>query len=370
MPSVCHLIPSMQSGGVEQVVQELCEGLQARGMRNTVISAGGGLVPHIEATGATHITRAMGRKNPKILAEVFWLRQYIINTRPDILHVHSRLPAWVAYLSCAMLPRAARPHIVSSFHGFYSVGGYSRIMTRSDHIIAVSACMKEHILENYSNTPEEKITVIPNSIDSHEYYSTFTPSEQWMREWREQHPELDGKMLLCLPGRITRLKGAEHLVPLLMELRRLHIPVHVLVVGECKQGKQAYYKELLELFDAWGLSEQVTWLGHRTDLRELLAISDVVLSLSMQPESFGKTTLEALALGRLVAGYNYGGVGELLSIFLPEGRIEPGDTTTMALRLAQWYKQPPAARQSVSSPFRREDMISAHDHLYRSLISS
>ncbi len=370
MPSVCHLIPAMQSGGVEQVVLELCEGLQAREMHNTVISAGGDLVPLVEATGSKHIERAIGGKSPKILSEVFWLRQHILNTRPDILHVHSRLPAWVAHLSCAMLPRMARPRIVSSFHGFYSVGRYSGIMTRSDHVIAVSACMKEHVLEHYSNTPEEKITIIPNSIDTQKYHADFVPSEQWLNEWREQHPHLEGKMLLCLPGRITRLKGAEALLPLLTELRRLHVPAHVLIVGECKQGKQRYYNELLELFDSWGLSEQVTWLGHRADLRELFAISNVILSLSTQPESFGKTVLEALALGRLVAGYDYGGVGELLSIFLPEGRIEPGDTTTMALRLAQWYKQPPTTRQRVSSPFEREDMINAHEHLYRSLISS
>ncbi len=370
MISVCHLVPSMQSGGVEQVVLELCAGLGERGLRNVVISGGGALVETVEATGACHVTRPIGRKSLATLREVLWLRRYLAEEKPDILHVHSRVPAWVARLSCALLPPLSRPRVVSSFHGFHSVNKYSAIMTHGDHVIAVSECMREHILECYPSTPDEKITVIPNSIDLDEHNQAFKPSEEWLDRWRSLHPELQGKMVLCLPGRITRLKGAEDLIPLLSELRRLHQPAHALIVGECKKGKEAYKQELVSLFEAAGLSSSVSWLGHREDLREIFYVSDAVLSLSHQPESFGKTTLEALALGRPVAGYAYGGVEELLKLFLPEGMVEPGDTTTMALRLSRWYQHEPPPLQTVASPFRREDMVSAHHHLYMTLLNS
>jgi len=52
-------------------------------------------------------------------------------------------------------------------------------------------------------------------------------------------------------------------------------------------------------------------------------VSDIVMALSQQPESFGLTVLEALALGRPVVGYDCGGVGELLSALFPAGKVPP-----------------------------------------------
>ena len=42
---IVHLVPSMESGGVEQVVMELGSGLFSRGVENIVVSGGGRLVP-------------------------------------------------------------------------------------------------------------------------------------------------------------------------------------------------------------------------------------------------------------------------------------------------------------------------------------
>ena len=96
----------------------------------------------------------------------------------------------------------------------------------------------------------------------------------------------------------------------------------------------------------------------------------VTLSLTLQPESFGKTTLEALALGRPVAGYEHGGVGEQLDVFLPDGRVPTKNTAAMADVLARWYKEKPKPKLPVPSPYRREDMIQAHLKLYRELCQS
>jgi glycosyltransferase involved in cell wall biosynthesis len=42
-----------------------------------------------------------------------------------------------------------------------------------------------------------------------------------------------------------------------------------------------------------------------------MAVSHLVCALSQQPESFGRTVLEAMALGKPVVGYDCGGVGEI-----------------------------------------------------------
>lgn len=364
---VMHLLPSLSSGGVEQVVLELCEGLTAAGVDNVVVSAGGSMVPAIEAAGARHITRPIGKKSLFTLLQIGSTARLIREEKPDILHLHSRVPAWVGYLACRKLSPAERPAVVTSFHGFHSVNAYSGIMARGERVIAVSRCMREHILENYPRTPQESIIVIPNSVDSDRFRPDYTPSKEWMDTWQAQYPELAGKYTLCLPGRITRLKGAPHLVPVIAHLRSKGIPAHAVIVGETKKGKEAYRDEVAAEFAAAGLSDCVTWTGHRRDLADVLCACDITLSLTLQPESFGKTTLEALALGRPVAGYEHGGVGEQLEQFLPEGRVPACNSQAMAELLEKWYAQRPVPRTPVPAPYRRQDMIQAHIDLYSAL---
>lgn len=364
---IMHLLPSLSSGGVEQVVLELCEGLCAAGLENVVVSAGGSMVAAIEETGARHITRPIGKKSLATLLQVGRTARLIREEKPDVLHLHSRVPAWVGHLACRRLPAAERPAIVSSFHGFHSVNAYSGIMTKGDRIIAVSRCMREHILENYPKTPAGSIVVIPNSVDATKFTPDYKPSAQWLEKWYTDYPELKGKFTLCLPGRITRLKGAPHLGPILRQLRSKGIPAHAVIAGETKKGKEAYRDEVQAGFASEGVADYVTWTGHRRDLADVLCACDVTLSLTLQPESFGKTTLEALSLGRPVAGYEHGGVGEQLEQFLPAGMVPTGDTTAMAELLEKWYTDRPTPLTPVPAPYRRSDMIQAHIELYQAV---
>ena len=366
---IMHLLPSLSSGGVEQVVLELCRGMREHGVESVVVSGGGGLVKDVEVAGAKHYTRSIGKKSPATLWQVWRMAQLLRAEKPNILHIHSRVPAWVGCLAMRLLRREERPHLLTTFHGFYSVNRYSAIMTRGERIIAVSRFTKQHILEAYPSTLPERIIVIDNSIDLSEHNPTYRPSAEWLQRWRAEHPQLSGKYVLCLPSRITRWKGGEHLVPILAGLKALGIPAHIIIPGETKKGKEGFLRELKARFAAAGLSEDVTWLGLRRDIREIFCVSDVVLSLSLKPETFGKVSLEALALGRPVAGYAHGGVGEQLEQFLPEGMIPVGDTDAMAARLAEWYRTPPVLKKPVGSPYRREDMIQAHLELYHQLIS-
>lgn len=364
---IMHLLPSLSSGGVEQVVLELCQGLCAHGDECIVVSEGGSMVPSIEAAGARHITRPIGRKRLRTFLQIRKLVRLLREEQPDILHLHSRVPAWVGYLAWKKMRQEKRPALVTTFHGFHSVNFYSAIMAKGQRVIAVSNCMREHILTRYPDTPAENIVVIPNSVDTTRNYPEYRPSPEWYDTWHRDYPELLGKYTLCLPGRITRIKGAQHLVPILTGLRQRGIPAHAVIVGETKHGKEAFRDELIASFARAGLSGAVTWTGHRLDLRDILCACDVTLSLTLQPESFGKTTLDALALGRPVAGYEHGGVGEQLNVFLPEGKVATADTGAMVEKLAAWYKHAPTPKLPVPSPYRRQDMIEAHLAVYRSL---
>ena len=367
---IMHLLPALSSGGVEQVVLELCEGITACGEECVVVSAGGSMVEQILQKGARHITLPIGEKSPATVWHALRLARLLHAERPDILHVHSRVPAWAGFLACHLLHPQERPCVVTTFHGFYSVIAYSAIMTRSQRIVAVSASIHNHILTAYPSVPPDRVLTIPNSIDTNSFNPKFHPSSEWRQRWEDEHPELKGKFVLCLPGRITRIKGQVLISNILRRLLDKGVLAHALIVGETKRGKEKFLRELENLYEREGVSQAISWLGHRSDLREVMCVSDVVLSLTLQPESFGKTTLEALALGRPVAGFDHGGVSEQLQEYLPEGRVAVGDTMAIADLLARWHKNPPHLTKPVGSPYLREDMIRAHLELYKQLLNT
>jgi glycosyltransferase involved in cell wall biosynthesis len=251
------------------------------------------------------------------------LRAWLRDEKPDIVHAHSRVPAWIAWLALRGIPADKRPKFVTTVHGFYSCNAYSAIMTQGDRIIAVSESVREYIQRNYPKADPKRIEVIPHGIDPATYYPEFKPSADWLAQWQSEHPELANKQLLLLPGRITRLKGHGDFFQLIKKLKQAGQPVCGLIAGNTHPKKLAYLGELHQQAESLGITNDIIFLGHRSDLRELMALSDIVMALSQQPESFGLTVLEALSLGKPVVGYDCGGVGELLKALFPAGKVHP-----------------------------------------------
>jgi len=283
----------------------------------------------LERAGARHIAMPVHRKRLGSLFQVRPFRRLLERERPDILHIRSRVPGWIAWLAWRNMDPHTRPKLVSTVHGFYSVNAYSAVMTRGESIIAVSECIRDYITYNYPSASVERIRIIPRGIEPREYPRGFKPDAQWLGAWQRDFPQLIGKRILTLPGRITRLKGHEAFLQLIDALRREGDPVHGLIVGDVHARKRDYLGELQERMMESGLAAHITFTGHRSDLREILAVSDLVLSLSTQPEAFGRTTLEALALGRPVAAYDHGGVAEQLRRLFPSGRVPLHDATAL-----------------------------------------
>jgi glycosyltransferase involved in cell wall biosynthesis len=322
---ILQVLPEMNAGGVERGTLEIASFLVAHGHQASVVSNGGRMVSMLENTGARHLAMPLHRKSLATLVHVPAMRNYLTTERPDIVHIRSRVPGWIVWLAWRGMDPLTRPRLVSTVHGFYSVNRYSAIMTRGERVIAVSASTRDYILKNYPNTPRDIIRVIPRGIDPSAYHVDYRPNDPWLADWQHHHPGLAGKCLLLLPGRITRLKGHEDFFKLIAALKLQGIPAHGLVAGEAHPNKRAYLDELRARVRGMKLDADITFLGHRSDLRDVMAVSHLVCALSQQPESFGRTTLEALALGKPVVGYQCGGVGELLEEFSPFGKAPPGD---------------------------------------------
>ncbi|MCK5308109.1 MAG: glycosyltransferase, partial [Zetaproteobacteria bacterium] len=247
----------------------------------------------------------------------------------------------------------------------YSVNAYSAVMTKGERVIAVSECARDYVLDNYPAVAPDRVSVIQRGVDRNIFPEEFRPDEDWLAAWKRQYPQLTERYVITLPGRINRRKGVFDFITIVAALKNRGIPVHGLVVGEIPQGKNRLSKELDGAIAAAGIADAVTFTGFRPDVREIMAISNAVLSVSQQPEAFGRTINEALSLGVPVAGYAHGGVGEQLESRFLQGSIVPLDPGAMVEKLASWFESPPSM-QGVQS-WTLDEMLDKTLSLYQSV---
>ncbi|WP_029134553.1 glycosyltransferase family 4 protein [Sedimenticola selenatireducens] len=331
--TVLQMLPALEGGGVERGTLEVAEALAGRGHRSLVISAGGRMVQQLEAEGSEHFCWPVDRKTPWTLRLIWPLRRFLKEQGVDILHFRSRVPGWVAYLAWRGMDRHSRPRLISTVHGLHSVSAYSAVMTKGERVIAVSKTVQRYILENYPSTPPERINLVYRGVDPAAFPYGYKPADEWLTNWYKEFPQLRGKKVLTLAGRITRLKGHHDFIGLIQMLIEDGMPVHGLIVGGEDPRRLAYAEELQEKISSLGLQGDITFTGNRSDIRDVYAVSDLVLSLSTKPESFGRSVLEALSMGVPVVGYDHGGVGEILKALFVEGLTPLSDIDQLKNRV-------------------------------------
>jgi glycosyltransferase involved in cell wall biosynthesis len=362
---IVQALVSLNLGGSELVATELTESHRRLGHRVTVIAAHGPLQQRIQASGAEFLEWPIGKKSLVTLAAIGRLASWMTEHRPDVLHVHSRLPAWICHLALRRMPVHQRPAFITSMHGHYSVNRYSAIMASGDRVIAVSNHIREYTLRNYPGVKEERVVTIHGGTSPEEFPYQHRPSESWFQNTYNEFPELRGKRLVCLPGRLSRYKGHSVFIELLAALQEEFPDVHGLIIGKAKKGSR-YRSELEGLAQRSGVLPQLTFTGARQDMRDWLAASSIVFSLcSDPPEAFGRTVPEALRLGIPVLAWNHGGVQEVLAEMFPAGAVIPDDPYDLLNKTQLFLKQPP--KVAPSKAFLLEDSMQQTLQLYQSV---
>jgi len=344
--TVVQLLPALESGGVERSTLEIAEALVHAGHRAIVVSAGGRLVPRLQAMGAEHIELDIGRKSLLTLRHARSLQALLARERADIVHARSRVPAWIAVLALRTMPArspAAGTRFVTTVHGLNSPSRYSEVMTRGERVICVSGTVRDYVLRHYPRIDAAKLRVIERGIDPAAFPRTAQPDSQ-ARAWAaQQHPALGGEgPLLLLPGRGTRLKGHAEALTLLAGLRNDGIDARLWLPGAREPGRETYMAELEAEAAKLGIAEAVVFSPPIDAIARAYAASDLVLQLSHKPEAFGRTIIEALSVGRPVLGWAHGGVGELLARLQPAGAVAPFDHAALHRTARSLLAHPPS----------------------------
>jgi len=366
--TVAQLLPELNVGGVERGTVQVAHALVAAGHRALVVSAGGRLVAELEECGAEHHVLPIGAKRLATLRLVQPLARYLEQEGVDIVHARSRLPAWIGRFALARITRARRPRSVTTVHGPYTVNRYSAVMVSGERVIAISDFIRDYALGSYPTLDAGRLTVIPRGVERARFFHGYRPDAAWCERFAREFPRAVGRALLTLPGRLTRWKGQLDFIELVARLRGAGHDVHGLLAGAAHPRKQAFENELRARIAALGLAEHLSLAGERSDLREILAVSHLVFSLTNEPEAFGRTTAEALSLGVPVVGYDHGGTAEILRTVYPVGLVPAGDVAAAVERSAALLAAaPPVPREH---PYTVERMTAATLALYTGLASS
>jgi glycosyltransferase involved in cell wall biosynthesis len=343
---VVQALVSLGIGGSEMVAVETTEFLRAAGHRVTVIAADGPLYKRVNAAGADLLDWPIGRKRLGTLRFVRQFRAWLLENPADIVHVHSRLPAWICYLALRKLPVDKQPVFVTSMHGQYSVSSYSAIMARGDRVIAVSNHIRDYTLTNYLSAPCPQLQTIYGGTSRVDFPYGYRPDNEWFENTFTEFPQLKNKRILLLPGRLSRYKGHATFIELLAVLDQEFEDIHAVILGRAKPGSR-YINELEGLAQRHGVSNKLTFCGVRTDIRDWMTASSLVFSLcSDPPEAFGRTVPEALSLGVPVIAWDHGGVAEILKEMYPAGAVEPDNLPALLQKTRDFLQQAPQVEDS------------------------
>ena len=302
---IVQVIPELNEGGVERGVVELNREFVKKGIESFIISAGGKLEKQINTDGGNHVKFDVCSKNIfTAFRRVNALKKILKEIKPDIIHVRSRVPAWLVYFANKNL----NIKVVSTVHGFNSVGFYSSIMQKSDAVICVSNSIKEYIQKHYQ-TNENKITVIPRGIDL-ELFNPKNIDETFIENFKKQF-NLKDKFVISSVGRVTQLKDYETFIKAILLVKKEIPNIIGLIVGGVRSDKEDYLNSLKSLIKELNLEENIIFTGSQNKIEQIYALSDVVISSSKKPESFGRAVAEAICMNKPVIATNHGGVKDI-----------------------------------------------------------
>ena len=358
---ILQILPELNIGGVERGVCDLSKALVEKGHKSYVISNGGKLQSSLVESGGIHISMPIHIKRFKTLKLADDLYKVIHDINPDIVHVRSRMPAWVTYYALKKFQNNKPVH-VSTFHGLYSFPIYSKVMAKVDHIISISRTVEDYIKTTYK-VPDNKITVIPRGCDLTEF-NQEPLSSSWKEAWYEEFPQTLNKKIIMLPARITKWKGVDDFIDLINLINDESI--HGIVVGPVSKSKVKFFKKLQSKVKKFGLETKITFCGSRSDIVNIYKFADIVYNLSKTPEPFGRTTIEAASVGTKIMGWNHGGTKEILNELFPEGLVKLGDIQALKEKTIELILD--SDKKPETNSFTSERMIDSTLEVYRSLL--
>ncbi len=337
---ILQVIPKLGFGGAETGCYDLAHFLPENNCKSYIITSGGPLLKYVKKNKVKLFRLPVHSKNPILMIFNFIIIVLIILFfNINIVHARSRAPAW----TCLWASKITGRKFVTTFHGTYNFNNsikkfYNSVMVRSHLIIAGSNFIFSHINEKYEkylNNKKRKLLVIFRGINT-EYFSQKNISKKKMdnliKEW-----EIDrDKFIILLPGRLTNWKGQSIFIEALNILsQQTDIKPFLSIILGNDQGRKVYYKKLLSLVEQYRLGPKIKFFSHIDEMPLAYNLANVIVSASIEPEAFGRVSIEAQSMEKLIIASNIGGSKETILKDKSGFLFQSGDPISLAEKIKE-----------------------------------
>ena len=311
---VLQVIPRLGYGGAETGCYDLAHYLHEQDCKSYIVTSGGELIKYIDKKKVKLIKLPVQSKNPLIIIiNSIALTLLILFLNISIVHARSRAPAW----SCYIATKITRRKFVTTFHGTYNFKNsikkfYNSIMVKSDVLIAGSNFIFSHISENYQKflNSKKKFLVIFRGINT-EYFDSDIIKKKDIDKLKATWKIEDNKKIILLPGRLTAWKGQEMFIEAINLFKQSNpeLDFVAVILGD-DQGRTVFRKKLERLVEQFNLTQNIKFVDNCNVMPVAYYISDVIVSSSIEPEAFGRVSVEAQAMKKPIIASNIGGSKE------------------------------------------------------------
>lgn len=255
---------------------------------------------------------------------------YFREVRPDIVHTHTSKAGVVGRVAAKL---AGVPHVFHTVHGFpFHAGMFwgKRLVYQQ-----IEKWLARYTDVMLSQSAEDVVTAaelgikpgmgglvhIGNGVDLEE----FNPEKYSSRQLLEIRARLgisEAMPVVAMIGRINREKGYHDLVEALQQVR--DIPWHALFIGP----DEGFLDDIMKQIDNYGLRERIHMLGMRTDITDLLAVSDIYVLPSYR-EGLPRSLIEAQAMTLACVATEIRGCREVVEKDVTGFLFQPGDSIVL-----------------------------------------
>ena len=368
--SLLQVTPRLGGGGVDRATVDMASAVAKAGYRSIVATQGGG------DADAEIVDLPVHSRNPAVMvANAGRLTRLIRERGVSLVHVRSRAPAFSAI---AAARRAGIP-VVATYHGIYSAGSplkrwYNGVMTRGDLAIANSTFTRDHILKQHPVAPD-RVVVVSEGIDTGRFDPAAVSPEQIaaVRAGWGLASDDRRRVVLCA-ARLTSWKGQGLAIEAFAARARRE---NILLILAGEEESATYVAVLRDLAARLGVAGTVILSGPIMDMPAALLAADLVLAPSNKAESFGRTVVEAQAMGRPLIASAIGAHRETVLDGVT-GRLAPPTDAAAWIRAIDAALATPAvideamgraARERAVGMYSLDAMVAGTFEVYRRLLA-
>lgn len=372
-PLVVHVIHALRVGGMENGVVNLINHMSPDRYRHAIVCMTDYSDFRLRLRRADVEVIAMNRDNVPLWRTYARLTRLLRRMRPAIVHSRnlSGLDALIPALLAGVRVRIHGEHgrDADDLDGLNPRNLRLRRLFRPlvRHYCVVSEDLRRYVVERVSVAPT-KISQIYNGVDTAKF-RPVSPDAAGVLD-REDASEI----LIGTVGRLQGVKDQLTLVHAYYEARR-SVPDRMANTRLVIVGDGPCRTEIVEAIARFGIQRNVSLLGERHDVPEILRALDLFVLPSLN-EGISNTILEAMASGIPVLATRVGGNPELVLEDRTGRLVAPGDVTAMAASIVDYVGDETlrrshgrAGRQRIEDKFSLQSMVNSYAELYDVLLA-